>query len=39
MHTNHETDLMSDWDLSQLLEDDEEEQDEPEQEYSGELPW
>jgi hypothetical protein len=39
MHTNHETDLMSDWDLSQLLEDDEEEQDEPEQEYSGDLVW
>jgi hypothetical protein len=39
MHTNHETDLMSDWDLSQLLEDDDDEQDKPEQEYSGDLPW
>jgi hypothetical protein len=38
MHTNHETDLISDWDLSQLR-DDEEEDDELEQEYSGELPW
>jgi hypothetical protein len=38
MHTNHETDLISDWDLSQLR-DDEEEDDELEQEYSGDLPW
>jgi hypothetical protein len=37
MHTNHETDLLNDWDLSQLQYEDDE--DEPEQEYSGELPW
>jgi hypothetical protein len=41
MHTNHDTDLMTDWDLSQLRdEDDEQDQEqEPEQEYSGDLPW
>jgi hypothetical protein len=41
MHTNHDNDLLSDWDLSQLQDDDEQESEdkEPEQEYSGELPW
>jgi hypothetical protein len=38
MHDNHNTDLLSDWDLSQL-QDDEDQEEEPEQEYSGELPW
>jgi hypothetical protein len=39
MHTNHDTDLLSDWDLSQLRDDDDQEEQEPEQEYSGEMPW
>jgi hypothetical protein len=40
MHTNHDTDFLSDWDLSQLRdEDDDDQEEEPEQEYSGELPW
>jgi hypothetical protein len=40
MHDNHNLDLMSDWDLSQLIDDQEDDQDqEPEQEYSGDLPW
>jgi hypothetical protein len=38
MHDNHNLDWISDWDLSQLRDDDDEEQ-EPEQEYSGDLPW
>jgi hypothetical protein len=41
MHDNNETDLMSDWELSQLLDDDEDDydQDQEQQEYSGDLPW
>jgi hypothetical protein len=40
MHDNHETDLLTAWDLAQLLDDDDQDQDqEPEQEYSGDLPW
>jgi hypothetical protein len=41
MHDNHQTDLLSDWDLSQLRDDDDEQADEeePEQEYSGEIVW
>jgi hypothetical protein len=40
MHDNHNLESMSDWDLSQLSdEDDEQEDQEVEQEYSGELPW
>jgi hypothetical protein len=39
MHTNHQTDSLSDWELSQLRDDEEEENEEPEQEYSGDLVW
>jgi hypothetical protein len=40
MHTNHDTDLLSDWDLSQLLEDDQDDDQEQEQnENSGDAPW
>jgi hypothetical protein len=40
MHTNHDTDLLSDWDLSQLLEDDQDDDQEPQQnENSGEMVW
>jgi hypothetical protein len=39
MHDNHSTDLLGDWDLSQLRDDDDEEQDQEQQEYSGDLPW
>jgi hypothetical protein len=40
MHTNHDTDLLSDWDLSQLLEDDQDDdQEQVQQENSGEMVW
>jgi hypothetical protein len=41
MHDNHNTDLLTDWDLSQLRDDDEDDddQDQEQQEYSGDLPW
>jgi hypothetical protein len=39
MHDNHNLEILSDWDLSQLRDDEEEENEEPEQEYSGDLVW
>jgi hypothetical protein len=40
MHDNHNLDLLSDWDLSQLLEDDQDDDQEPQQnENSGEMVW
>jgi hypothetical protein len=40
MHDNHNLESMTDWDLSQLRDDDDEDQEqEIEQEYSGDLVW
>jgi hypothetical protein len=41
MHDNHDNDAMSDWELSQLIDDqeDDQDQDQEQQEYSGDLPW
>jgi hypothetical protein len=39
MHDNHNLDLLDDWDLSQLRDEDDDQEPEEQNEYSGELPW